>query len=81
MIIVVNPDGTLTMVYTEAVDLSEVGPAQYQRASHVEPSSDGWEADLSPVEPGLVLGPFTKRSEALAAEAAWLDTWLQRGVN
>lgn len=31
-----------------------------------------WWADLTPVE-GPVLGPFTKRSEALAAEAEWLE--------
>ena len=36
----------------------------------------GWLADLSPVN-GPVLGPFDRRSEALAAELAWLEAnWL-----
>ena len=34
-----------------------------------------WTADLSPVN-GPVLGPYTRRSEALAAEIAWLERWL-----
>ena len=80
MTIVVSPDGTLTMVYTEEVDLSEVGPAEHQRASHVEPCAGGWSADMSPVG-GPVLGLFTKRSEALKAEAGWLNEWLQKGAN
>ena len=47
------------------------------RASHVEPDPDGrWQADLRPVG-GPVLGPFDRRSEALAAELAWLEAhWL-----
>jgi len=47
-----------------------------RRGSHVEPDSAGhWTADLSPVgDP--ILGPFATRSEALAAEIAWLrDHW------
>lgn len=76
MILRVDPDGTLVTVYTEAIDLAELGPVACSRASHVEPTPDGqWTADLSPVA-GPVLGPFAKRSEALAAEVAWLDEWL-----
>jgi len=43
----------------------------------VEPDQQGrWWADLSPIR-GPSLGPFTQRSEALAAEHAWLETnWL-----
>jgi hypothetical protein len=78
MTLVVNADGTVTAVYTEAVDLTEIGRVQCQRASHVEPDGDGWKADLSPVG-GPVLGTFAKRSAALAAEVAWLDTWLTTG--
>jgi hypothetical protein len=49
------------------------------RASHVEPGQQGrWWADLSPIR-GPSLGPFTQRSEALAAEHTWLETnWLGR---
>lgn len=51
---------------------SALGQGKTRRASHVEPNdADQWEADLSPVG-GPVLGPFTKRSEALAAETEWI---------
>lgn len=78
MILRVDPDGTLAAVYTEALDLGDVGRASIGRASHVEPTPEGtWTADLSPVA-GPVLGPFAKRSEALTAEVAWLEAWLAR---
>lgn len=73
-------EGTATVIYNETLDLSELGRARIERASHVEPTPDGqWTADMSPVS-GPVLGPFDKRSEALAAEVAWLEEWLQQGV-
>lgn len=51
---------------------SALGKSTTRRASHVEPNeADQWEADLGPVG-GPVLGPFEKRSEALAAETEWL---------
>jgi hypothetical protein len=76
VILKVKPDGTLVTVYTECLDLDALGHVQCSRASHVEPEpTGGWTADLSPVG-GPVLGPFAKRSEALAAEVTWLDAWL-----
>lgn len=78
MHILIAPDGTARCVYGEAIDLSALGEATLTRASHVEPDQHGrWSADLSPVS-GPVLGPFARRSDALAAEARWLDDhWLQ----
>lgn len=76
MILRIEPDGTLVTVYTETLPLEELGRASIARASHVEPTPEGtWTADLSPVN-GPVLGPYAKRSEALAAEVAWLERWL-----
>jgi hypothetical protein len=73
MTIHVAPDGTVTTIYSEAIDLSSLGALHIRRASHVEPTADGqWTADMGPVG-GPVLGPFVKRSEALAAEVAWLE--------
>ena len=73
MNIVIQPDGTARCVYGEAVDLRALGRVEVRRASHVEPDARGrWWADLSPVG-GPVLGPFDRRSDALAAEARWLD--------
>jgi hypothetical protein len=73
MDLLILPDGTVRAVYAEDIDLTRIGPALIRRASHVEPDSHGrWLADLGPVS-GPVLGPFDRRSEALAAELDWLD--------
>lgn len=72
----IDEEGNLQCVYTEEVDLLEIGTSlgevQTCRASHVEPTGDNqWTADLSPVG-GPLLGPFKMRSEALEAEHEWL---------
>ena len=55
--------------------LSCFGQLSVRRVSHVEPlqteSGLQWTADLSPVD-GPLLGPFQTRSQAIAAELAWL---------
>lgn len=77
MELMIRPDGTIRCLYEETVELSAFGPLTILRASHVEPDLQGsWAADLSPVG-GPLLGPFLRRSEALAAEVAWLtENWL-----
>ena len=77
MEIVVLPSGEARCIYQEAIPLSELGQVSITRASHVEPNDAGqWLADLSPVS-GPMLGPFPKRTDALAAEVDWLqDNWL-----
>jgi hypothetical protein len=77
MQIIISPGGTVRCIYDEAIDLAALGKPVIMRASHVEPTTDGsWQADLSPVD-GPVLGPFGRRSEALAAEVEWLQAnWL-----
>lgn len=66
--------GELRFIWTDDfAELASLGEANIRRVSHVEPTDDGrWEADMSPVEPGVVLGPFKLRSDALAAEIEWL---------
>jgi hypothetical protein len=72
----ISPVGQIRCIYNEAISLQELGSVSIQRASHVEPDAAGnWLADLSPVA-GPVLGPFALRSEALAAEVAWLEQHL-----
>lgn len=77
MQLVIAPGGAVRCIYAEDIDLSALGSPAITRASHVEPTPDGlWLADLAPVH-GPVLGPFARRSEALAAELAWLEAhWL-----
>lgn len=73
----ISSDGTCQSVYDETVDLRLLGPTEIRRASHVEPTLDGlWTADMRPLA-GPVLGPFPTRSQALAAEVAWLSIWFE----
>lgn len=79
MQLVIMPGGVIRCVYSEAIELAAMGSPAITRASHVESDGQGlWFADLSPVA-GPRLGPYGLRSEALAAEKAWLEThWLNR---
>ena len=71
--LLVSSSGQVRMVYDERLDAGSLGELRITRASHVEPAaSGGWTSDLRPVE-GPVLGPFPRRSLALAAEIEWID--------
>ena len=74
MQLMITPQGNVRCVYGEKIDLSSLGNMTIVRASHVEPDDNGkWFADMSPVS-GPILGPFHRRSQALEAEARWLET-------
>jgi hypothetical protein len=79
MQLLIDVNGGVRCLYGEAIDLAVLGPLSIRRASHVEPDSEGrWWADLSPVG-GPSLGPFGRRTQALAAEQRWLEEhWLGR---
>jgi hypothetical protein len=79
MQLVIESGGAVRCIYSEDIDLAALGSPAIFRASHVEPDEHGrWWADLSPMN-GPQLGPFSLRSEALAAEHSWLETnWLDR---
>jgi hypothetical protein len=73
MQLTISPTGRVTGIYDEALNLAGLGRVAIRRASHVEPDPAGrWWADLAPVG-GPVLGPFPRRSDALAAERDWLE--------
>lgn len=80
MELVIDRGGNMRCLYGEDIDLAALGTLRVRRGSHVEPDVLGrWHADLSPVG-GPVLGPFNFRSQALAAEVAWLtEHWLPTG--
>jgi len=67
----VTPTGIVRYVYTESMDLEDLGVSMIRRASNVEPSDDGWYAYIA--DGGPVLGPFVKRSQAIKAEIGWLE--------
>jgi hypothetical protein len=81
MQMVIDPIGTLRCVYSETIDLTVLGSMSIRRASRVEPDERGqWWADLGPVG-GPTLGPYPRRSAALAAESSWLEQrWLPHDV-
>lgn len=78
MQLLIEPSGNGRCVYSEAIDVRQIGTIGIRRGSHVEPTTEGlWTADLTPVG-GPVLGPFSTRTEALDAEVAWLlEYWLK----
>jgi hypothetical protein len=73
----IDPQGQVSCVYGEAIDLTLLGSLEIRRASHVEPDAEGrWWAEMAPVG-GPKLGPFDRRSQALEAESTWLERhWL-----
>jgi hypothetical protein len=77
MQLIIQPDGQVRCLYSEAIDLAALGRVSIVRGSYVEPDEFGrWFADLAPVG-GPRLGPFRQRSAALQAEAEWLSVhWL-----
>lgn len=71
MVIAVHTDGAVEFVYQdEWADLLREGDAAIERASRVEPSAQGWRAEI---DRGPQLGPFALRREAIAAEVAWIE--------
>jgi len=77
MDVIIDTRGGIRCIYSEMLDLHRLGRPLITRASHLEPDSSGqWWADLSPVN-GPTLGPFGRRTDALAAEHSWLEEhWL-----
>ncbi len=73
MNLVIDSHGTVVAIYGEEIDLASLGALTIRRASHIEPDASGlWWADLSSIS-GPRLGPFVRRSAALAAEQGWLE--------
>jgi hypothetical protein len=73
MELIIDTGGQVRCIYSEVIDLTVLGDVSIRRASHVEPDEYGrWWANLSPVD-GPTLGPFERRSLALAAELEWLE--------
>jgi hypothetical protein len=76
----IGPDGIVRYIHSdEAVRLAaDLGRPVISRASHVEYDNEkgAWTADMSPLRPGLVLGPYATREEALECEHTWLMRYM-----
>ena len=79
--IYIDEDGTTQHIYDDMLAGLLEGEERTLRASHVEPCSGGWTADMRPVG-GPVLTddgkPFSTRKAALDAEIAWLDAEMRQ---
>lgn len=76
MILSIENGGVITAIYNDDLEplMAQAKICAIERASHVEPTSDAkWAATMTD---GTVLGPYTLRSEALAAEVAYLESKL-----
>lgn len=73
-VVVITPDGRIVFLWSDDLaGFTELGSAQIRRASHVEPTAEGrWFADLGETG-GPIIGDFTLRGDALAAETRWLE--------
>ena len=81
MRLIVTGNGEIRCLYSELIDLPELGDAQIRRGSYLDADEQGrWWADLSPVN-GPRLGPFKERSSGLSAEQEWLEGWLSKIPN
>ena len=91
-LVVIGPDGSVRTLYTDMIDLRELGALDVQRASNVEWCDDergGWTVQfpdgsyLCNLGHGFVKSErgnwrwlFASRDEALAAEVAYLNSRL-----
>lgn len=81
MTIVVKQGGAIRMLYSDRVPLQLLGPVHIERASNVEYSAEhgGWTVQFSNgtyLHRHNEVAHFTKRSDALAAEVAYLEARL-----
>lgn len=73
----VKPQGTVQYLYNELLDLDGLGRVRIARGSWVEPDGEGrWWVKFPEGEGEAELGPFRRRSEALEAERAVLESRL-----
>jgi len=73
MIISIDRNGGIRAIYSDGFNWQALGKPLIQRASQVEPDHLGlWWADLA-VSGGPRIGPFARRTDAIAAELIWLE--------
>jgi len=75
-VFLIDATGVVHGLYTDEIDLHQLGPLQVSRAGTVEfdGSRQGWVVTI--LGTGEVLGPFSRRDEALRAEVAHLTRGL-----
>lgn len=73
MIITFPPDGTAKCLYTEDIDLRQLGRLDIKRATTIEPYRDGWKATILG-EGGFFWAPT--RQQCLDWERQYLESRL-----
>jgi hypothetical protein len=71
--VLVDANGRLEFVWDDRLaPLRALGEITIRRASHVEPTDDGWwTADMTPLG-GQIIGPFALHAAAIDAEREWI---------
>lgn len=73
MCFLIKDDGDVDCLYTDKINLKEIGKLDVSRASTVEWDNDiqGWVVDI--LIDGHKIGPFDSREDALCAEVEYLN--------
>lgn len=77
MFLNILPDGTIESLYTDEIDLQEIGNLSVKRASHVEFNSDKQAWFVTIVDTGEVFGPHKTRKAALKEEVEVLESRME----
>ncbi len=73
MRVVIEKDGTLRMIYTDSLDVRDMGESEIWRVGRVEPTEDSqWEVEVT----GKAIGRFSLREEALREEVRVVEGML-----
>ena len=79
LILIVDPDGQVSGLYTDALELAALGELEVTRASHVEFDGAAQEWVISLLD-GEVVGSRKRRVDALALERELLQARMLEGL-
>lgn len=73
MKVLITPSGKIRAVYSDQIELRDLGPCEIRRAASVEPTSNGMWEILSP-EGKFLFGNYWKREDALRMETEIVES-------
>ena len=79
MLINILPSGYVECLYTDKINLRNIGSLDVRRASNVEfdNNKQGWMVDIE--LDGAILGPFESREVAIQAEVEYIENNILTG--